>query len=82
MKLFGLMLRANSDARRDYARMTADAAYRTPRTYDAIDTVEFDGLLLPGGHCARGIPRIATGSNSASIRTLSKTHLKVRLRKA
>jgi putative intracellular protease/amidase len=55
LKLLGLMLRANSVARRDYARMIADEAYRSPLTYDAIDAQHFDGLLLPGGHCARGM---------------------------
>jgi putative intracellular protease/amidase len=55
MKLLGLMLRANSDARRDYAKMIADDRYRKPSAHGAINPAQWDGLLLAGGHCARGM---------------------------
>ena len=54
-KLLGLILRANASARQDYARMTADLRYRNPCRYSALDSIQFDGLLLPGGHCAAGM---------------------------
>jgi putative intracellular protease/amidase len=53
--LIGLLMRANRDARRDYAGMVADDSYRAPLRWDAIDPSEFDALLLPGGHRARGM---------------------------
>src|SRR5215469_9609225 len=53
--LFGLLLRANEVARRDHAALMTDAAFRAPLHWDALHAVDFDGLLLPGGHCARGM---------------------------
>jgi putative intracellular protease/amidase len=55
LPLFGLLLRANRDARRDYAQLIQDQAFRTPLHWDAIDDAAYDALLLPGGHCARGM---------------------------
>lgn len=55
LRLFGLLLRANADARRDYAVLEKDVAFNAPIAWDAIDVDRFDGLLLPGGHCARGV---------------------------
>lgn len=54
-RLLGLLLRANRDARRAYARMIEAPAFRSPRRWDAIDVDGYDALLLPGGHCARGM---------------------------
>jgi putative intracellular protease/amidase len=56
-KLFGLMLRANADARRAYRRLERDAAFAAPLRYAALEVGDFDGLLLPGGHWARGMRR-------------------------
>jgi putative intracellular protease/amidase len=53
--LIGLLMRANRDARRDYAGMVAADSYRAPLRWDGIDPSEFDALLLPGGHRARGM---------------------------
>jgi putative intracellular protease/amidase len=53
--LIGLLMRANSDARQAYAAMIADASYSNPLRWDAVDTSAFDGMLLPGGHRARGM---------------------------
>jgi putative intracellular protease/amidase len=53
--LVGLMLRANSDARLAYAQMVVDLDYVAPLRWDAVDVAEFDALLLPGGHRARGM---------------------------
>jgi putative intracellular protease/amidase len=55
LPLIGLLMRANRNARRDYARMIADDSHRAPLRWDAIDPSQFDALLLPGGHRARGM---------------------------
>ena len=55
LPLFGRLLRANRDARNDHASLMRDEAFRSPLRWDAIDAAAFDGLLLPGGHCARGM---------------------------
>lgn len=55
IRLIGLTLRANRDARRAYAEMQSDSEFRNPRAYSTLHPDDFDGLLLPGGHCARGM---------------------------
>jgi putative intracellular protease/amidase len=55
LPLIGLLMRANSRARNAYAAMIADVNYSTPLHWDAVDASAFDGLLLPGGHRARGM---------------------------
>jgi putative intracellular protease/amidase len=55
LKLLGLVLRANADARRAYADMERDPAFLHPLTYDQLRVADFDGLLLPGGHWSRGM---------------------------
>jgi putative intracellular protease/amidase len=53
--VIGLLMRANRDARNAYAGMIADPNYRAPLRWDSVDASGFDGLLLPGGHRARGM---------------------------
>jgi putative intracellular protease/amidase len=48
-------MRANRNARAAYAQMIADPHYGAPVRWDNINPAEFDGLLLPGGHRARGM---------------------------
>ncbi len=55
LRLIGLLLRANRAARDAHAAMLHDAAFRAPLRWDALDAAAFDGLLLPGGHRARGM---------------------------
>ena len=55
LPLIGLLMRANGDARNAYAAMIADPNYARPLRWDAIDVSVLDGLLLPGGHRARGM---------------------------
>jgi putative intracellular protease/amidase len=55
LPLVGLMLRANSDARNAYAAMRVDAAFGAPWRWDEINPENYDALLLPGGHRARGM---------------------------
>jgi putative intracellular protease/amidase len=51
----GRMLRANKDARRAYQDMLASAEYQHPSGWTQTTLDGIDGLLLPGGHRARGM---------------------------
>jgi putative intracellular protease/amidase len=53
--LFGLLLRANRDARNNHALLVQDKAFGSPISWNDIGATPFDALLLPGGHCARGM---------------------------
>jgi putative intracellular protease/amidase len=55
IKLLGLALRANTAARADYAALAGDSAFQAPLAYAELDVARYDGLLLPGGHRARGM---------------------------
>ena len=51
----GALMRANADARRAYAAMENDTAFKAPLTWAEVRLQDFDGLFLPGGHRARGM---------------------------
>ncbi|HEY6574186.1 MAG TPA: type 1 glutamine amidotransferase domain-containing protein, partial [Mycobacterium sp.] len=51
----GRILRANRDARTAYGRMLASPEFRRPTAWADADLKGVDGLLLPGGHRARGM---------------------------
>lgn len=51
----GRLMRANADARLAYAAMLQDAAYQAPLSWRQVRCEDFEGLLLPGGHRARGM---------------------------
>jgi putative intracellular protease/amidase len=51
----GRLMRANADARNAYAAMEQDPAFRAPLSWRQVRREDFDGLLLPGGHRARGM---------------------------
>jgi putative intracellular protease/amidase len=53
--LVGRMLRANKDARRAYRDMQGCAEYQHPSRWAETTLDGIDGLLLPGGHRARGM---------------------------
>jgi putative intracellular protease/amidase len=53
--LLGLLMRADRNGRRAYAAMVDDPRFKAPLKWADIDAGTFDGLLLPGGHRARGI---------------------------
>jgi putative intracellular protease/amidase len=55
LPLVGLALRANTDSRQAYAALTRDPAFVTPLRWPDLDAGAFDGILLPGGHRARGM---------------------------
>jgi putative intracellular protease/amidase len=44
------ILRADANGRSAYHAMAENREFLTPMTYDAIDAVSADALLLPGGH--------------------------------
>jgi putative intracellular protease/amidase len=50
IKLVGLLLRANHDARDAHKQLVHDAAFCAPLTWARIEPAQFDALLLPGGH--------------------------------
>jgi len=55
IKLIGAVLRADAEGRSAYAEMLGDAAYRAPIRWKEARADEFDGVVLPGGHRARGM---------------------------
>jgi putative intracellular protease/amidase len=55
IRVLGLLLGANADARSAYAEMLRDPAFTSPVRWDRIESGDFDGLLLGGGHWARGM---------------------------
>ena len=55
IRLLGLGLRANNDARRAYASMRTSPSFLTPVPYSTLSVDQYDGLVLPGGHRARGM---------------------------
>src|SRR5277367_4703829 len=57
IKCLGLMLRANADARHAHALMLKDPAFLRPVGYSSLRIDGYDGLVLPGGHWARGMRR-------------------------
>ncbi|WP_220813758.1 type 1 glutamine amidotransferase domain-containing protein [Pseudomonas paralcaligenes] len=55
LKLLGLLLRARRDAREACAEMLGDPDYRQPLRHERLRVEDFAGLVLPGGHWARGM---------------------------
>lgn len=55
IKALGLIVRANRGARQAYQDMAASKAFQKPLRWQEVSAAEFDGLLLPGGHWARGM---------------------------
>ncbi|MDH0895890.1 MULTISPECIES: type 1 glutamine amidotransferase domain-containing protein [unclassified Pseudomonas] len=55
LKLLGLLLRARRGAREACAEMLGDPDYRQPLRHERLRVEDFAGLVLPGGHWARGM---------------------------
>ena len=55
LKVAGLVLRANRDAREAYSRLERDPAFLQPHPYGRLRAGDHDVLVLPGGHRARGM---------------------------
>ncbi len=60
--LLGLLMRADRNGRGAYAAMVNDPRFKAPLKWADIDAGQFDGLLLPGGHRARGMRRYLESS--------------------
>jgi len=67
LPLIGRLLRANRAARDAYAALERDADFRAPMRWDAIVPSDFDGLLLPGGHRARGMQEFLESSELQTV---------------
>jgi putative intracellular protease/amidase len=57
LALVGRALRADAHARTAYDELSQAASFRAPIAWSEIDLDTVDGLLLPGGHRARGMRR-------------------------
>lgn len=55
LTLVGRVLRANADARTAYAGMIGSPAFRAPLSWRDLAAAHYDGVILPGGHRARGM---------------------------
>lgn len=55
VRLLGLMLRANADARRAYDSLQSDPSFCGPLAYASLHVDDYGGLVLPGGHWSRGM---------------------------
>jgi putative intracellular protease/amidase len=53
--ILGRLLGANRAGQRAYAALAADPAFLAPIAWDAVDPTDYDALVLPGGHRARGM---------------------------
>jgi putative intracellular protease/amidase len=53
LRLFGLMLRADANARAAWRELERDADFRAPKPYGALRIEDYDALLLPGGHAKK-----------------------------
>jgi len=51
----GRILRADKVARAAHAELRRDSAWRAPKIWEAVTLDDFDAVLLPGGHRARGM---------------------------
>lgn len=69
VRVLGRLLGANADARRAYAEMQRDANFANPIRWDQIGHKDFDGLLLGGGHWARGMREYLESSHLQRVTT-------------
>ncbi len=53
--VIGRVLRANADARHAYEELVRAPAFEAPVRWSDIVASDYDGLVLPGGHRARGM---------------------------
>jgi len=56
LRVIGLMLRADGNARAAYRELERDADFRAPKSYAALRAEDYDALLLPGGHAKKVRP--------------------------
>ena len=68
VRVFGALLRANRDAREALCGDDGRSAFPAPLRWDEVSETAFDGLLLPGGHRARGMRAYLESAVSAAAR--------------
>jgi putative intracellular protease/amidase len=74
----GRFLRADHNGRRAYREMVESPEHRRPLRWKDIRLADFDGLLLPGGHRARGMrPYLENGPLQAAVVEAFRRHLPV-----
>lgn len=56
LKLIGLLLRANRDARAAYRALQQDSSFLHPKRFAELSIADYQGLLLPGGHAPKMKP--------------------------
>lgn len=66
------ILRARRDARELYAKMSQSDEFQDPCSYDALDELDFDGMILPGGHA----PGMKPFVESLQVRAAVVEHMK------
>jgi len=59
LPLMGGVLRANSEARAAYRELEQTPAFHAPTPFRGLRADDYDALILPGGHRARGCARIS-----------------------
>ena len=68
--LLGRFMMADANGRLAYEEMTQAADFRCPIRYDAIQSQDFDALLLPGGHAPGMRPYLEIGAAADGRRRL------------
>jgi putative intracellular protease/amidase len=56
LRLFGLLLRADTNARNAYQALIKDSNFNQAKAYTSLKVEDYDGLLLPGGHAPKMKP--------------------------
>jgi putative intracellular protease/amidase len=83
LTVVGKILGANGDARKAHADLVGDPAFGSPLPWRDVRTGDFDALLLPGGHRARGmraylespeVQRIVVGFFAAALPVAAVCH--------
>lgn len=82
LRLIGLILRANAEARKHLLLMLDDKAFNSPINYESIDVANIDGLVFPGGHDKRIRPFLESDIlhkkiDAAFTRIKNKQHLPI-----
>lgn len=65
--LIGSILRANNTARLAYQVMENAPEFLNPISFDEVQTEQFDGLFVPGGHKAQGMRPFLENPKAQSI---------------
>jgi putative intracellular protease/amidase len=74
----GRLLRADRNGRHAYAEMIQTPEHRRPLRWEDIRLADFDGLLLPGGHRARGMrPYLESSTLQGVVVDAFRRHLPV-----